>query len=109
MPLVFGEVANKQDEDIDGQTQYCYYDLDGTNENHAPQNSFTYQALLRMLKQKEIGWLAWSWWKDNCTERQMSENGNFSGLTLYGNDLVNNRDYGLRATAKRSSTFGSTP
>ncbi len=109
LPLIFGEVANKQDEDIGGKTQYCYYDLDGTNENHAPQNSFTYQAFLRMLKEKEIGWLAWSWWKDNCTKRQMSQNGNFSGLTPYGNDLVNNPDYGLRATAKRSSTFGSTP
>ena len=107
LPLIFGEVANKQDENIDGKTQYCYYDLDGTNENNAPQNSFTYQAFLQMLKEKEIGWLAWSWWKDNCTERQMSQNGNFSDLTPYGNDLVNNRDYGLRATAKRSSTFGS--
>jgi mannan endo-1,4-beta-mannosidase len=102
LPIVFGEVANKQDEEIEGKTQYCYYDLDGSNQNHAPQNSFTYQAFLRSLKEQEIGWLAWSWWKDNCTERQMSQNGNISNLTPYGNDIVNNSIYGLKVTAQRS-------
>lgn len=106
LPIVFGEIANKQDEDINGETQYCYYDLDGTNENHAPQNSFTYQAFLQTLKEKEIGWLAWCWRKDGCSSRQMSQDGNFSGLTPYGNDIVNNPDYGLKATALRSSAFG---
>ena len=106
LPLVFGEIANKQDEDSNGKTQYCYYDLDGTNENHAPQNGFTYQTFLRTLKEREIGWLAWCWWKDNCSSRQMSQNGNFSNLTPYGNDLVNNLNYGLKATAVRSSAFG---
>ncbi|MFM6157339.1 MAG: cellulase family glycosylhydrolase, partial [Sphaerospermopsis kisseleviana] len=80
LPIVFGEVANKQDEENEGKTLYCYYDLDGSHQNHLPQNGFTYQAFLRLLKDKEIGWLAWCWWKDNCTNRQMSENGNFSSL-----------------------------
>ncbi|PMB08146.1 glycoside hydrolase [Fischerella thermalis CCMEE 5328] len=102
LPIVFGEVANKQDEEINGKTQYCYYDLDGSNQNHAPENGFTYQAFLRLLKEKEIGWLAWSWWKDNCTERQMSQNGNFSSLTPYGNDIVNNSIYGLKVTVQRA-------
>ena len=105
LPIVFGEVANKQDEDIKGETQYCYYDLDGTNQNHPPQGGFTYQAFLRMLKEQEIGWLAWSWWKDNCSNRQMSQDGNFSELTPYGTDLVNNPVYGLKATAQRSAAF----
>jgi len=105
LPIVFGEVANKQDEDIDGQTQYCYYDLDDTNESHPPQTNFTFQALLQRLKEQEVGWLAWCWWKDGCSKRQMSQDGNFFNLTPYGNDLVNNPNYGLKATAERSSAF----
>lgn len=106
LPLIFGEIANKQQEEVKGKTQYCYYDLDGSKENHAPQGTFTYQTLLQKLTEEEIGWLAWCWWKDGCSSRQMSQNGNFSGLTPYGNDLVNNPNYGLKATAVRSSAFG---
>ena len=106
LPIVFGEVANKQDEDIKGKTQYCYYDLDGLNESHPPQGAFTYQAFLQTLKEQEIGWFAWSWWKDNCAKRQMTKDGNFSGLTPYGKDLVNNPVYGLKSTAQRSNAFG---
>jgi mannan endo-1,4-beta-mannosidase len=100
VPLFFGEIANKQDESINGKTQYCYYDLDGQG-NRPAQNNFTYQSLLPLLKEKEIGWLAWSWWKDNCAVRQMTSNGTFAGLTPYGLDLVNNPTYGLKATAQR--------
>jgi mannan endo-1,4-beta-mannosidase len=106
LPLVFGEIANKQDESIAGETKYCYYDLDGNNENNRPQTDFTYQALLTMLQEQEIGWLAWSWWKDNCAKREMTRDGNFSGLTPYGDDLVNNPVYGLKAIAQRSTAFG---
>ena len=102
LPLVFGEIANKQDEHINNTTKYCYYDLDGTTENHPPIKAFTYQTLLSILKQKQIGWIAWCWWQDNCTTRQMTLNGNFSNLTSYGNDLVNNPVYGLKVIAKKS-------
>ncbi len=105
LPIVFGEVANKQDEEIDGQTQFCFYDLDGTNENHPPLIAFAYQSLLQMLLEKEVGWLDWSWWKDGCSQRQMAEDGNFANLTAYGNDLVNNPNYGLKLTAVRSAAF----
>ena len=71
LPLVFGEVANKQDETIDGVTQLCYYDLDGLQQNHPPQNGFTYQSLLETLKTREIGWLAWSWGPDGCSSRNI--------------------------------------
>jgi mannan endo-1,4-beta-mannosidase len=105
LPIVFGEIANKQDELVDGQTEYCYYDLDGNNASHAPQGNFTYQALLQRLTEQEIGWLAWCWWKDSCAQREMTQDGNFSGLTPYGGDLVNNPLYGLQATAQRSTAF----
>ena len=107
LPIIFGEIANKQDESIAGETEYCYYDLDGSNENHPPQNDFTYQAFLTVLKEQEIGWLAWCWWKDYCDRREMTQDGNLSGLTLYGDDLVNNPIYGLKATARRSTAFGA--
>jgi len=106
LPIFFGEIANKQDESIADKTAYCYYDIDGTKENHPPQNDFSYQALLTVLKEQEIGWLAWCWWKDGCAKREMTRNGNFSGLTPYGDDLVNNPVYGLKANAQRLATFG---
>ena len=101
IPLFFGEIANKQDEQVNGKTQYCHYDLDGLNQSQPAKTGFTYQSLLTLLQQKEIGWLAWSWWKDNCSKRQMTSNGTFAKLTPYGNDIVNNSTYGLKATAKK--------
>src|SRR5216683_2811956 len=73
LPIVFGEVANKQDETINGATQFCFYDLDGLNQNHPPQFAFTYQNLLQKLKTNEIGWLAWSWWPDLCSSRNIGK------------------------------------
>jgi mannan endo-1,4-beta-mannosidase len=101
IPLFFGEIANKQQETVNGKVDYCRYDLDGIRENQPAQNGFTYQSLLTLLQQKEIGWCAWSWWKDGCNKREMTSNGTFAGLTTYGQDIVNNPTYGLKATAKK--------
>jgi mannan endo-1,4-beta-mannosidase len=68
LPIVFGEVANKQAD----QGDECYFDLDGTNQNHVPPSGFTYQGLLHTLQVNDIGWLAWGWWPDGCASRQMS-------------------------------------
>jgi mannan endo-1,4-beta-mannosidase len=100
IPLFLGEIANKQDENSPTGTLYCHYDLDGGNTRPA-QNNFTYQNLLTQLKQQEIGWLAWTWWKDGCSPRQMTNDGTIANLTPYGNDIVNNPNYGLKATATR--------
>lgn len=108
LPLVFGEIANKQpDEDNKGVKHECYYDLDGLHQGHAPANSFTYQGLLHTLKAQEIGWLAWSWGPDECAPRNMARydpvTGQYAGLTQpYGDDIVNNPDYGLKHSAVRS-------
>lgn len=72
LPIVFGEIANKQDEATNDGTAYCYYDLDGLNQNHPPAVAFTYQNLLQTLKTQEIGWLAWSWAPDSCVSRNMA-------------------------------------
>lgn len=103
LPIIFGEVANKQDEDIENGA--CYYDLDGTNQNHRPATGFKYQDLLETLNANEIGWLAWAWWKDQCASRQMTTTGNFADLTVYGNDITNNASYGLKNSAVRSDAF----
>ena len=110
LPLVFGEVANKQDEEVDGETQFCFYDLDGLNQNHPPQFAFTYQSLLQTLKTNEIGWLAWSWGPDGCASRNIGQYGQnshqYEGLSEpFGDDIVNHPDYGLKNSAERSSIF----
>ncbi len=100
LPIVFGEIANFEDEvAADGSPEYGYYALDGTGVPHPPNSSFTYQGLLTTLTSDQIGWLAWSWYNDYCAARQMTETGLFSGLSPYGNDLVNNATYGLKKTA----------
>ncbi|QSQ20098.1 cellulase family glycosylhydrolase [Pyxidicoccus parkwayensis] len=110
LPIVFGEVANKQGETINNVTHDCFYDLDGLNQNHPPNFGFTYQSLLQTLKTQEIGWLAWSWGPDSCQSRNIGQyaqdSNQFEGLSEpFGNDIVNNPDYGLKASAERSSVF----
>jgi len=87
VPIVLGEVANKQD-DNNGN---CTLTLDLT-------------TTLQKCEQYKIGWLAWVWTADNCGSRQMTTNGNFNTLTAYGNQIVNTSPYGLKF-AKRSSCF----
>ena len=81
-PLMLGEIANYQD----GNTA-CEYALN-------------YTSLLHICQNLNIGWLAWSWNNDVCASRQLSNDGSFTNLSSYGNDIVNNSDYGLSTTAK---------
>ncbi len=78
VPIVLGEIANLQDD-----AAPCAYVLN-------------YEALLHICSDLGVSWLAWSWDHDNCPARQISSNGNFSSLTIYGNDIVYNTDYGLQ-------------
>lgn len=87
IPFVFGEIANLQDDQ-----QMCQYTLN-------------YQPLLRICRQHNIGWMAWSWNNDGCAARQMSTNGNFSNLTAYGTDLIYNPGYGLLAQPAAKSSY----
>jgi PKD repeat protein len=84
IPFVFGEIANLQDDQ-----QMCQYVLN-------------YKPLLSICETKKIGWLAWSWDNDGCSQRQVSTEGSYSSLTPYGNVVVNNSVYGMRLTAKKS-------
>jgi mannan endo-1,4-beta-mannosidase len=44
LPIVFGEIANTQDEVINGVTQYGYYSLDGSNQGNPPLNPHSANA-----------------------------------------------------------------
>jgi mannan endo-1,4-beta-mannosidase len=101
LPVICGEIANKQDNTDDPNNPNSYFDLDGSHHNTAPPSGFTYQALLHALLGEQIGWLAWSWGPDKCADRMLSSNYSFAALTPYGSDIVNNPAYGLRATAVR--------
>lgn len=116
LPIVFGEIANKQFANGDE----CYYGLDGTNYKNAPPTGFRYQNLLILLTQYEIGWLAWAWYPDACEQRRMTPDGNYTGaidgsptgLTPYGEDLLHNGTYGLRLgyfSAKRTKSLPGAP
>ncbi|MBK9591821.1 MAG: cellulase family glycosylhydrolase [Crocinitomicaceae bacterium] len=84
IPFVLGEIANQQDD-----ITMCQYDLN-------------YQPLLNYCEQQNIGWMAWVWDHDLCTDRQVSSTGDFVDLTTYGDDIVNNAVYGISTTTVRS-------
>jgi chitinase/poly(3-hydroxybutyrate) depolymerase len=112
LPIVFGEIANKQDELVGGANQFCYYNIDGTTDApNNPTNGFQYQTLLTTLKNNSIGWLAWAWVRDQCGARNMTNNnpnapyGQYNTLTTFGNNVVNNTVYGIKNTAVRSNAF----
>ena len=85
IPFVVGEVANQQDD-----TQNCQYTL-------------PYQQFLTDCQSMGVGWLAWSWCNDVCPNRQMSTTGLFANLTTFGNELVHNSTFGLKANSNKSN------
>lgn len=105
LPIVIGEVANKQFDNGD----QCFYGLDGTGINNPPPTGFRYQNLLALLAQQEVGWLAWAWHKDLCEHRRMTTDGSFANLTPYGQDILNHPTYGILSGAYRAKRSGSLP
>ena len=90
IPVVFGEIADYQSLDT-GKS--CLLNLN-------------YPMLLNQLKKNKLGWLGWTWFNDDCNLREMADSGNFSKLTVYGNDLVNNNSFGLKTnTVKKTCQF----
>jgi mannan endo-1,4-beta-mannosidase len=83
IPIVLGEIANKQD-DNNGN---CIYNLDVA-------------TIMLSAHNNNIGYLAWVWVQDNCGARQMTTNGNFNTLTVYGNQIVNTPNVGIKFAKK---------
>jgi mannan endo-1,4-beta-mannosidase len=82
--FLMGEIANTQ---ADAPTYCGELDI-----------SSIYPEVLNEACDKNIGWLAWSWNQDCDATREMSNTASFSDLTPYGNDIVNNVNYGLKST-----------
>lgn len=84
LPIILGEVATQQDD----QTA-CQYNLN-------------WRAVLRMAEELDMGWLIWAWYKDQCPNREMTTNGNYTTLTAFGNEIVNDPVFGFAQTSARS-------
>jgi poly(3-hydroxybutyrate) depolymerase len=76
-PIILGEVANTSD---------C-------------SDVILIDTILAKAKQADIGWLAWSWDRDNCAARQVTTNGAANSLTSYGTTILQNQSYGINSTA----------
>ncbi|MBK9793059.1 MAG: cellulase family glycosylhydrolase [Sphingobacteriales bacterium] len=83
IPVVLGEIANKQDDN----TGNCIYTLDVA-------------AVMQAAHNNNIGYLAWVWTQDNCGARQMTTNGNSNTLTGYGNTIINTATTGIKYAKK---------
>ena len=83
IPIVLGEIANKQDDNSGN----CVYDLNVA-------------TIMQVAHNNNIGYLAWVWTQDNCGARQMTTNGNFNTLTAYGNTIVNTATIGIKFAKK---------
>lgn len=81
--FVFGEIANRQA----GPPNYCG-EIDISN---------IYPLILNGACEREIGWMAWVWNQDCEAQREMSNTSTFDNLTNWGDDIVNNPNYGLKA------------
>jgi mannan endo-1,4-beta-mannosidase len=90
IPLVLGEIANTQDD-----VSMCQYTLN-------------YKALLNICKNKKLSWLAWSWDNDGCSNRQVSSTGLAANLTTYGNEIMNNPNFGLLTNTSAKSLYLTT-
>lgn len=83
--FILGEVATNQD---------------GSNPGECGLNDLSalYPIILDEACSRNIGWLAWTFSLDCSPARQMSLTGSASNLTTFGNDIINNVDYGLKST-----------
>ena len=82
--FLLGEVANLQA----GPPNYVCAETD---------ISALYPIILTEACSRNIGWMAWVWDQDCEPARKLSTNGQFNNLTPYGNDIVNNANYGLKS------------
>jgi mannan endo-1,4-beta-mannosidase len=95
--FVLGEIANNQDEN--GCGDLGLYTL--------------YPQILTEACSRNIGWLAWSFNHD-CTQytagfnntnyRVISTTSNTNNLTTFGNDIINNLNYGLKSISGCGAT-----
>ena len=79
--FILGEVANTQDNNACGDLSLAAL----------------YPIILQEACSRNIGWMAWTFDQDCSAPRELTTNGEFINLTAYGNDIVNNANYGLKS------------
>ncbi len=73
-------------------------------------DSYSTQRAMQIFESLDIGWLAWSWngnggyGLDMLTSQSYQYNSD-SDLSPFGNLIINDPTYGLKATARRASIF----
>lgn len=87
VPVWLGEVANFQSD-----SQPCQYPIN-------------WNALLNICQELNIGWIAWEWENDYCSQRQLTTNGIFGNFTSWGREVVTNSNYGLTSKAVKASSL----
>ncbi|MBM2618430.1 cellulase family glycosylhydrolase [Actinoplanes sp. LDG1-06] len=65
-------------------------------------------TILSEAQKRNLGWLGWSWSGNTDPILDMTTNFDATQLTTWGQRIVNGA-YGLKATAKQATIFGSTP
>jgi len=58
--------------------------------------------ILATCQQYDMGWLNWEWF-DDCSTRQMTNDGTFAGLNSTGSLIVNNSAFGLAGHAIKTA------
>lgn len=92
--FIFGEVANTQA----GPPDYACGEL---------EIAHIYPKVLEGACSRDIGWMAWVWNQDCDPSREMSNTSQFNNLTAWGNEVVNNANYGLKSTLGCGATLAT--
>ncbi|WP_428940172.1 cellulase family glycosylhydrolase [Fontivita pretiosa] len=92
--------------------EWAWEDFRDFSNLSAPYAAYRTRRIMEICNQLGIGWLGWSWNHSSPTTLNMiagaiqnyQYNSN-ENLTEWGNWLVNDPDFGTRATAKRATVF----
>ena len=74
--------------------------------------NYNTSTAMKLFTQHNLGWLAWSWNENANPVYDMIANGGWqytsdASLTLFGNLVINDPVYGLKATSKQATIFGT--
>ena len=76
--------------------------------------NYNTSTAMKLFTQDNLGWLAWSWNGNSNPVYDMIANGGWqyisdADLTQFGNLVINDPVYGLKATSKQATIFGIPP
>lgn len=90
------------------------FSWEGANDvqaNDGTGNTYTTRKIMEVAHNLGVGWTAWSWHDNSDPKLDMLQDGkwlfNGNDLTAFGNLIINDGQYGLRATAQPAAGFGT--